>query len=81
MRYFYEGYNQARQKFQTADLDECLSLIDDLYGRDQIEDESNLEEVREEALRQLKEEFTDKSSHEYEQVQFWTKVVRAGMWQ
>jgi len=77
MSYFLPGYSEARARFQTAPLGECLSLIDDLFGRDNLDDESDLDEVRAEALRQLREEFTDRESEEFERADFWTKVVLA----
>lgn len=81
MAYYYEGYWKAREVLLDADLETLLLHIDTLYGRDNIEDESDIEEVRREALRQCKEDFTDTSSEEYRSstatVNFWSNVIKA----
>ncbi len=77
MSYFYEGYSNARAELQKASLDECLDLIDAHFGREEIEDESDIKEVRAEALRQQREGWTDKDSAEYERATFFLKVARA----
>jgi hypothetical protein len=78
MGLYHPGYDNARKRVLEGDLDYCLSVCDDLQGRGNIEDEDDLDEVRGEALDQLREEFTDKTSSTYEQVQFWGKVHKAG---
>lgn len=79
MAYHYEGYSEAVQSVMKMSEPELLRYLDDLYGRDRLPENASLEEIRAEALRQCDEEFTDTQSHEYEQVQFWTKVVKADM--
>lgn len=76
MAMYYEGYSEARKTLLDADLKTLLQHIDTLYGRGNI-DESDIEEVRREALRQCQEDFTDKSSESYKKVSFWTNVIRA----
>ena len=82
MAYYYEGYSEARRSLESADLKDLLQFIDAIFGRDDIEDENDIEEVRREALRQCKEEFTDRSSSEFStrllaDVNFWTSVIKA----
>jgi len=81
MAYYYEGYQEARKALLDADLETLLQHVDTLYGRDNIEDESDIEEVRREALRQCQKDFTDTSSEEYKSstatVNFWTNVIKA----
>ena len=77
MGMYYPGYSQAIAKMQTADLDELLAQIDALFGRDNLRYGATIEEVRAEAIRQTREEFTDRNSPEYEQAEFWRKVVEA----
>lgn len=80
MAYYHEGYNEARAWVMDdarteADL---LTSLDTLYGRDNLPEGYTLEELRMEALDQTRRDFTDYSSPEYEQVQFWSKVHKAG---
>jgi len=77
MALYYEGYSDAISSVRAAEIPELLRHLDGLYGRDNVKDINNIEEVRREALRQVKEEFTDKSSEEYETVSFWQKVMNA----
>lgn len=78
MSLYYEGFNDSFEWVkQQTDIDELLQYIDGLQGRDQIDDESDFEQVRAEAIRQCKEEFTDKSSNEYSLVQFHVKLYQA----
>ena len=76
MPLFFEGYSAARETLLNANLDKCLAAVDSLWGRENIEDITNLEEVRAEALWQQKREFTDTASCEYERQKFWLKVAR-----
>ena len=77
MSLYREGYAQALQwvKEQT-DVNKLLWYIDGLQGRDNIEDEDDLEEVRSEAIEQCRQEFLDTSSSEYSQVQFYLKATK-----
>ncbi|TLX15938.1 hypothetical protein [Rhizobium sp. MHM7A] len=59
---YREGRSEARHKALAADLDELLTVIDSLYGRDNIEDLSDVEAVREEALNQIDREFKNPAS-------------------
>lgn len=78
MSLYYPGYAEARQwVLAQTDLGELLNYIDGLQGRGNLENATDLGEVKSEALRQCKEEFTDKSSPEYEQVEFWVGVYNA----
>ena len=55
----YPGYDEARAKVQKMPLNELIDLIDDLEGRANLEYLATIDEVREEALRQLDREWTD----------------------
>lgn len=59
---YQEGRSEARHKALAANLDELLAMIDSLYGRDNIEDLSDVEAVREEALHQVDREFKNPNS-------------------
>lgn len=76
MSYYYPGYYEARENVQTMDLDSLLSLIDALYGRDNLKYGDTVEDVRAEALHQLDREFTDTSSEEYKRREFWRAVMK-----
>jgi len=77
MALYYEGYSEAISSVWAAEIPELLRHLDCLYGRDKVKDINNIEEVRREALRQVKEDFTDKDSEEYKTVSFWQKVINA----
>lgn len=78
MALHYEGFGEAIEWVkQQTDIDVLLNYIDGLYGRDNIEDEADLDEVRGEAINQCREEFTDKSSKEYSLVEFHLKLYQA----
>lgn len=53
----FPGYLEARQRMLDADLNELLETIDALYGRERIEDVTNVNEVRAEALRQVERDW------------------------
>lgn len=77
MALYYEGYREAADAANEMDLEGLLSVLDTLYGRDNLSYGDEIEEVRAEALRQIKKNFTDTSSSEYELFQFWTEVREA----
>jgi hypothetical protein len=78
MSLYYPGYSEARENVAKMSEPELLRLLDDLFGRDNMPDGATLEEIRAEAFRQLREEWMDRSSPEYEQTQFWIKIMQAG---
>ena len=61
MSKYYPGYLDAVADVQKADQDTLLRLLDDLYGRDNLRFGDGLEQIRTEALRQLSEEWKDKT--------------------
>ena len=77
MALYYEGYSEAISSIRAAEMPELLRHLDCLYGRDNVKDIDNIKEVRREVLLQIKEDFTDKNSKEYETVSFWQKVMNA----
>lgn len=77
MSMFYEGYDKARAAVANMDEDQLLSQIDALYGRDNLPENYTLEELRLEVYAQVKRDFTDESSKEFEMVDFYTKLHKA----
>ena len=75
MSYYYPGYAEAMEKVRQMDRDQLLRQIDSLYGRDNLKFGDGIDEIREEALRQTREEFTDKHSDEYERTQHYVKFA------
>lgn len=76
MALFYEGYEKAKEAVRKMDRTELLEYIDNLFGRENLPEDFTDNDLLEEALKQTKEEFTDKHSPEYEQVVFWTNVIQ-----
>ena len=64
MARYYPGLNEALAKIDNATEQECVRHLDDLYGRNNLRYGATLEEVREEARRQIREDFTDRSDPE-----------------
>ena len=77
MSLYYEGYDKAREAISKMDEADLLVQIDALFGRDNLPENYTLEELRLEAYAQTKRDFTDTSSHEFEMVDFYTKLHRA----
>lgn len=78
MSLYREGFGEAYAWVkQETDISALLDYIDALYGRDNIEDESDFDEVRNEALEQCRKEFMDTSSNEYSLVEFHVKLHQA----
>lgn len=75
MALFYEGYTKAIEAVRKMNQTQRLDHIDGLFGRDNLPDDFTDDDLVEEALTQTKEEFTNKSSPEYEQVTFWINVI------
>lgn len=76
MALFYEGLQKAIDGVRTMDRTRLLNHIDNLFGRDELPENFSDQELLEEAIKQTKEEFTDKTSSEFEQVTFWTNVIK-----
>lgn len=79
MAVYYEGYTEARDKVLKMDEGELLDVLDNLYGRDTLPDDFTLDDLQSEALEQVRREWTDTSSKEYEQVQFWVGLHKQDM--
>lgn len=77
MALYYSGYEEARRQVDTATPEELLGTLDALQGRHNLKYGDGIEAVREEARRQLRVEFTDTSSKEYEQGTFWSDLHAA----
>ena len=76
MALYHPGLSEAIGVLMTADLDRLLDQIDSLFGRDNLQYGATLEEVRAEAIRQTREEFTDRSSPEYEKREFYVNLFK-----
>lgn len=74
MPLYYPGYSEAKASVATMSLEQLLNLIDDLYGRDNLKFGDTVEDVRAEAYRQIEREFTDTSSKEYKDRDYWRKI-------
>lgn len=77
MPMYFEGYQQAREQVKAMSEAELLEYIDGLYGRESLSRDASLLQIRAEALYQCRRDFTDTSSSEYDQVQFFTKISKA----
>jgi hypothetical protein len=56
---------------------ELWDVLCSLYGVENVEDETNREELLSEAQRQVDMDFRDTSSNEHDVVEFWTKIHKA----
>ncbi len=77
MAMYHDGYGKAKEEVRHATLPELLQTLDNLFGRDKVEDESDSEEVRAEALRQVQCDFLDTYSPEYAQLESDRRFVKA----
>lgn len=77
MALFYEGYDQAIAELQAMDEQELFDKLDTLYGRDNLPDHADMEDLRREAERQVREDFTDHSDPRHQEIDFWRKVMNA----
>ena len=65
MGMYFDGYSEARESVKSMDLTALLEQIDTLYGRNNLHYGDEIEDIRQEAFRQLKDEFTDRDSEAY----------------
>jgi hypothetical protein len=77
MALYHSGYSEAREEIAKMNEQELLAYIDMLYGRDNLQFGDGVEAIRQEAFEQCRREFTNTSSREYEQVQFYTALHNA----
>lgn len=73
---YYEGYKNALKELETYSIDDLLTTIDGLYGRSDISDCSNYQEVYAEAQKQVLQDWTVPSSDPSSL--FWLEVFRDG---
>ena len=71
MSLYYPGLSEALRQLKNADADRLYQQLDALFGRDNLPEDPTVEDVRNEAIRQTRIEFTDTSSTEYELVEFY----------
>jgi len=77
MAMYFEGHDQAQKALLEMDEDSLLDVLDGLYGRDNLSDDPDLEELRQEASRQVRRDFTNPDCSTAENIEFWTKVMEA----
>lgn len=77
MALYYEGYDQAIAALQAMDEQELYEVLDTLYGRDDLPDDPEMEDLRREAERQVREDFTDRSDPKHQEISFWCKIAEA----
>jgi hypothetical protein len=77
MSLYYPGYSESREKVMHYTDAQLLDLLDALWGRDNLKCGYTHDDLLHEALDQHKREWTDETSAEYEQVQFYTKLLKA----
>jgi hypothetical protein len=53
------GYSDARDRVQAQTLEEDLRTLDDLFGRGNLRYGATPDDVKQEALKQIEEEFRD----------------------
>jgi hypothetical protein len=80
MSYYHEGHNVARAWVmdESRTGEELLEQLDTLYWRENLSENYTMEELRLEALAQVRVDFTDYSSPEYERARFWIGVREVG---
>jgi anaerobic ribonucleoside-triphosphate reductase len=77
MSMYFEGYNDALKSALRMNEQELYELIDSLFGRENLTESPDIHELRSEAIRQIREDFTNKNSREYADVKFYTKLHSA----
>ena len=77
MSMYFEGHDQAQKALLEMDEKALLDVLDGLYGRDNLSDEPDLDELRQEASSQVRRDFTNPEDTTTETVEFWTKVMEA----
>ena len=75
MAMYFEGYMKARDIVLHMSEEEMLAHIDGLYGRSNLSSNYSLEDLRREALKQTKRDWTDTSSPEYADAQLLAKIA------
>ena len=66
MSYYFPGVDKAESKVKAMKTEgELLAVLDDLYGRDNLPDEYTFDMLKDEAIAQVRREWTDTSSNEY----------------
>ena len=77
MPLYYSGYSEAQDRVRHMTREQLFSLVDSLYGRNHLPYQPSDEELLQEALDQLRRDWTDTSSDEYAQLQFWAKLFKS----
>jgi hypothetical protein len=76
MSLYHPGLFAALAAVDRMDREQCLRQIDALYGRDEIDEDATLDELRFEASRQTRLEFRNNASPDWEIVDLHVKIAR-----
>lgn len=68
---YFAGFREKVQQVKKQSLKDDLAILDDLYGRKNLQFDSTDSDVKKEALRQLEIEYRQ---CENEQATFWVNV-------
>jgi len=77
MTMYFEGHQQAQNELKAMSKNELLEVLDYLYGRNCLPEDFDLDELRREASRQVRQDFKNPEYQDHEQVEFWEKVMEA----
>jgi hypothetical protein len=77
MTLYFEGHQQAQHALSSMDEQELYEVLDGLYGRAGLSDDPTLDELQQEASRQVRKDFTNPECDTHRQVAFWVKIVEA----
>ena len=78
MALYHEGMSEMLARVEMMTESECLQTLDSLFGRDNLKYGDDLEALRNETRRQIREEFKNTSDPAWDQVNFWKSVHKAG---
>lgn len=78
MGLYHEGYSDALRRVDDMTEAECLDVLDNLFGRDNLKYGDGIEELKAETRRQLEREFRNDADPNWGLVETMTKIHRAG---
>ena len=81
MSYYLPGFSAAYERVQfMTTAEELYTVLDELYGRGNLPDNPTPDDIRFEALAQIRREYTDTESTEHQMAQLVIKAHKAGVW-
>ena len=66
---------ESLRRIETMSIADMLVWIDELYGRENLNDECNVDEVRNELALQVRRNFRETYPKIYPDADFWIKVI------